>query len=102
MPVKHLQHYADIAAGKSTNAPTGGSPASMQKQVLKNPPATTYTRQVPEVPAVNDFGRQSLKPGGTPSQPPKDGGRAAHLNPTQPKVGTFKDAKHPVSGAELY
>lgn len=102
MPVNDLQKYANIAAGKSTNAPTGGSPASMQKQVLRNPPTTTYTRQVPEVPAVNDFSRQGLKPGNKAMEPPKDGGRMASLNPSQPKVGTFKDAKHPISGAELY
>ena len=104
MPVKDLAKYGKMAAGShaDVHAPTGGSPGSNQVRALKRPAETTYTRQVPEVPEVQEFSRQALRPGNKAMEPPKDGGRAAHLGPKQPKVGTFKDAKHPISGAEMY
>lgn len=101
MGVSHLAQYAKQANG-AASAPTGGSPNSTQVRGLNSPPATSNeTRHVPQMPEVNRFGNKSAHPGNMASEPPKNGGRAGNKS-GRPNVGTQKDAKHPISGAEMY
>jgi hypothetical protein len=100
MGVSHLQKYADMANG-AAKSPTMNSPQSRQVKGLRRPASTSGTNHVPEVPEVNSMGRQALDANSGGKQPPKNGGRMG-ANHGQPKVGTFKDAKHPISGGELY
>jgi len=107
MGVNHLRRDAAVAHGGSAAGDVGKSPRSQQIQLgadADRPAETLGGRgnSVPKVGAVSTFDNKSVHPGNSAPRPATNLGGRAGAKSGQPKIGTFKDAKHPISGAELY